>query len=63
MSYNASNSTPRSGFGQHNTHRCPYCEHEFRFVKVPFSTICSNCGEYINGENLISLSKQDDDKL
>ena len=59
--YNESNSTPRKGFGQNNTHKCPKCEHEMRFSKLPFMIECSNCREPIMGDELIEIKKGEDE--
>lgn len=55
--YNGENSTPRKGFGQSNTHECPYCEHKMKISKIPFMIVCSNCGEVYNGELLKEIIK------
>jgi len=59
--YNASNSTPRKGFGQHNTHKCPHCGEEYHYpVKVPFMIECSNCKKAISGDKMIKIEKDNE---
>jgi len=59
--YNAQNSTPRKGFGQTATHKCPKCEHKMRFEKLPFMLECSNCREPIFGSELIEIKKEENE--
>ena len=59
--YNSENSTPRKGFGQSATHKCPHCNHEMRFTKSPFMFECSGCRMPVMGSELIKIKKGEDE--
>ena len=57
--YKSDNSSPRKGFGQNNTHKCPKCGHEMRFDKSPFMVECSGCKATIMGSELILIERDE----
>ncbi|MCK5787452.1 MAG: hypothetical protein KAH32_00430 [Chlamydiia bacterium] len=59
--HNSGNSSPRKGFGQSNTHKCPNCKNEMRFTKLPFMFECSGCRMPIMGSELIEIKKEENE--
>lgn len=49
--YNAENSTPRKGFGQHPTHSCVHCNKQYTQPKGRNIMMVCDCGELIKTED------------